>query len=1858
MSQVLKVAVIAGFAGFALTSNAEVIQMNFVDATGKQKVVSGSTEYLNNKSAITVTSSSGIDRKVRVSLLKASNSQVLATATSPLLDASSKQSVGGKEYYAANNVLNVLAEGNYLLKEEILTSADKVLSTTTSPLTIDTTPPSTGEIVWDIPYPAEHIKKQYEIPVFANQGGKYIKVSDVIDASGVASSTYKISFADGVNAGKIYSSGNAEYQSTTNSVLIGGANAYDVGKFQMNNGGGAKNRVVFSISDKAGNSIDRTLDFYNISNLCKNVPKLVAYEDKTFNGSYLNTPSLKGYKEVVGNFNVPANPAKFLYKIDKDKIIHEEAGKLYGGYVTYEDNINKDITNIVYRDNDSVYLEIEGVVKDNGTIGHGSIRWRNHGQTVCSYGFNAAEAKLTADTSPPPGFTTKFMIDGLGYKEITFRSTMPGVPSDTKVSKVLVETTAVNYDRTYELGQGGVTCQITSGKTSCEAPYDIPFNTTGTTGSINYHHLMKKSDNPDLFLKQNYVVLAWNNEPPVFKRMVSHASDTKTVVFEATKNKIAANHETVKLENAGLKFVNKSGVETVISKSSVAASDGLFVFTANYESLAAGEYQVYAWLEDSYSNYVLSPMLFNFVNDTKAPTVKISSKSASVSSLDEITIALSDDLTNKPKITEINLKGGPAKDNVYLTSRNVSGNNYSLEYPVMFPSLVEGESYTLTVKAIDDQNNIGSSIYTFKYEPRQVTLAGSDDGNIELPAVREYFSRANGKSVIESNPLTLINGSPVSGAYDVYVTSRTDSTVPVEINGVDVAPGQTQKVSSLYNFSETAGKIALPIKYKGNGAAGNASLLISSSAPNAPIILANVRFWNPAVQLSTASWNVRQGIDLFNIQASPIAGTKCGVRINEEKVRSADAVTSPLCLIEFDKKPEGDTNLIETSTTTATLQGRAYKLGANPLSYKLFMFNAAGAKIQVGSGTGSMNVGTASGSVTYATAQDLSTVSYVIAPVETRMKSLGDNSCAVTTSQDKSIQEGANRQSYQQGISCYFEWTKLPPGMQQVEDTDQPYIRGTVNSKGAHPLAWTISMFSKTGQKVILNSQTNTVNAVDPEKPNIELTSKFFVTGSDTDLVIPMDGGYLGDIKVSAARTNLNLKIGRGSQIVEDGIIEPVLSNTNVLYRRVEADQRGLWEKVLYVVDAKYSLLPSFGLKKTFNVYASPGIGVKPVVILKSDKAVDTEPLKVTVQIMDRSKPSSTFTKETMGNWKVRLVRVMTYNKREPLTDYVNITPTGEAHFDVSVAKLDSSALRFVAEAVLETPVAGYERIEESSTPGFVSIVRGGEIPTTITTRKLSGEAPYANSFKLGVDDRLDMQAVGDVVWETSTNGGANWSAHTTSKTQRFQFSSVFEKGTHLVRANVTNVNSGKSKYAEPVQVVVYDKPKLSLTGAQAFFAGATAKINASLMLGDAAFNPKDAVIEWSTDNGETFVAGGTEYSVAQADVARVRLVARARSNETPADDAAGYSVVRKTLDFMPVKAPRPHVTGPNRLEKGKTYTLDARVTAPYRDMDAVMKGAFTMPDGSVIEGLSAQYTPSEADLAAQTVAVKYTAWVEGFRDRGSEASYTFTTKVWEYVWPSFGMELRRTAKVAPADVTVIVRPIAFNGTLEQPTYTWSLPQSAVVIDAAKPTQRSFTVPTDGVFDISVTIRDARGNETVVKQDLAIGVSVPYKVDLQYSASNPINRAPLDVLLRPYVSGGHTLDRIDTRSFAVNGEKLEVAGHYGRVTLNAGEHDVVFSIRSKMGEEAESKVRINVKENMVPTCDITTRETVGSWVFYASCKDDDGRMKSYEWMVNQEVKGVSGDRITINRTADTPRPQITLVGIDDAGGRSQPVSAP
>jgi hypothetical protein len=235
------------------------------------------------------------------------------------------------------------------------------------------------------------------------------------------------------------------------------------------------------------------------------------------------------------------------------------------------------------------------------------------------------------------------------------------------------------------------------------------------------------------------------------------------------------------------------------------------------------------------------------------------------------------------------------------------------------------------------------------------------------------------------------------------------------------------------------------------------------------------------------------------------------------------------------------------------------------------------------------------------------------------------------------------------------------------------------------------------------------------------------------------------------------------------------------------------------------------------------------------------------------------------------------------------------------------------------------------------------------------------------------------------------------------------------------------------------------------------------------------------------------------------------------------------------------------------------------------------------------------------------------------------------------------------------VRPVAFRGKLENVKYEWNLPEQAQSVNGNN-SNISFTLNEPGDYTITVLISDGRGNSTKELLSLLVEEAPSYSVELKYSSSNKYDREPLDVVIRPYIDGGHPRDRVEVYEYSLNGTKIPNSGRYGRVTLESGQHEIVFSAESRMGRKLEETLQIDVNPNQMPVCNATIRESTIAWTVTADCVDNDGRVANYEWLINEQVVSISSRKITISKREYDTVPEITLVGIDDAGGRSEAIS--
>jgi len=349
----------------------------------------------------------------------------------------------------------------------------------------------------------------------------------------------------------------------------------------------------------------------------------------------------------------------------------------------------------------------------------------------------------------------------------------------------------------------------------------------------------------------------------------------------------------------------------------------------------------------------------------------------------------------------------------------------------------------------------------------------------------------------------------------------------------------------------------------------------------------------------------------------------------------------------------------------------------------------------------------------------------------------------------------------------------------------------------------------------------------------------------------------------------------------------------------------------------------------------------------------------------------------------------------------------------------------------------------------------------------------------------------------------------------------------------------------------------------------------------------------------------------------------------------------------------------PSYMEDGKTYKLTAAMSPPYYGMDPsqyVLAGQWTLPDGTVTAGSTVNYTPTDADAAAGVVEFKYTAWVEGYQDKGASVTLTRKVRVGKYIWPSFEILQSQLIQQAPSTVTLQVNPVDYKGGLESPKYTWSFPAGAKIISnyGARVVAQ---FPDPGTFDVTAHIVDARGSQADATTQVVTIAPTPWQISAVMSPSNKDYHEPLNLVVWPKATGGHPQDRMTAFTYTLNGTPLTTATNVASINgLTQGHYDLQIQGTSLMGVTASADIPFDVLPNDPPTCQISQSTTLSitnpEYILYAQCTDDDGYLVSYRWSMDGKVFSTAS-RVGVPIPKAGTTTDVALTVTDNAGGTYQ-----
>ena len=709
-----------------------------------------------------------------------------------------------------------------------------------------------------------------------------------------------------------------------------------------------------------------------------------------------------------------------------------------------------------------------------------------------------------------------------------------------------------------------------------------------------------------------------------------------------------------------------------------------------------------------------------------------------------------------------------------------------------------------------------------------------------------------------------------------------------------------------------------------------------------------------------------------------------------------------------------------------------------------------------------------------------------------------------------------------------------------------------------------------------------------------------------------------------------------------------------MLQRRLTTEPAPLWSETVYTVRSWYDDLPEIVATKEITVIAVPDETISLGITFseEQDDYINNAPIGIDTQIQDlvTDRPYRAL---DMGEWEVRLLKKAGRRDYEPYTDWKAVTD-GAAHFDVDVSDLAETSVRFRAEARLLSPVDGYDYTIESRQDATAQLLLAQSVTGEITTRKTTGQAPFNVSAKFVVDEKVMRRSIGEVRWLESADGGQTWTQIETEP-GRTRMNKAFPEGTYQIKAQVFNEYSGIKTESNILEVVAYNRPRVVVEAPRNVFVGGRATIKADIVprssrvAGD--LDPANYRFFWALNGSEEWVEGTNTYTYSQDTEGKVRLDVKVIPNDVDLDDLRAQGKGVASLSFQPVAPMKAYLSGQRSAEVGKEYVWEGRSRTPYSRMDVATTSYFTLPNGERVNGDVLTYVPTDADLADGSMLITYTALVNGF---GADSTGSTTTEVstWKYIWPEFTPDVTVNSEYAPADVVVKVLSDRRMGYIEGLQYEWSLPAGMEVL-SERDYMRKLKATATGNQDIVVRISDDRGNETMLNVPLTFTVAPDFEISLDYTQSNAFTRAPLDVTIRPSVTGGHPLDRVSSYSYSLNGTPIDGTLRTRTLELGEGPNQIEVTMLSRMGISTTKALNIEVNPNTPPVCEIDYRASTSSWTFMALCNDPDGDVKRYEWTIDGRASSYSGSRLYLTVPEGEYAPAITVRAVDDAGDSSE-----
>lgn len=833
-------------------------------------------------------------------------------------------------------------------------------------------------------------------------------------------------------------------------------------------------------------------------------------------------------------------------------------------------------------------------------------------------------------------------------------------------------------------------------------------------------------------------------------------------------------------------------------------------------------------------------------------------------------------------------------------------------------------------------------------------------------------------------------------------------------------------------------------------------------------------------------------------------------------------------------------------------------------------------------------------------------------------------------------------------MTCSVNWTVIPQGLEEAWDTASPELIGVFENTGPATVEAEIYIHDSEGRKNLIKVDDTSLIVHTPDTPEIIFDD--YGMFEDGIYAVEMGQSRIGRYRVKSAASPIYITLLKNGETIESQYIKQ--SNrytehtiTKVITDRNSANHRDLWQMDDYAVQVHYARLPEQVIESAVKTYAVPSTRARLKVeqTSRETSTVDTFKVKSKFGLYSSFYRDVVYKSEELGDWSVRIAVMDKEKNLHGLTDWQDMNESGMNDFDVNFSSDDMGDLRFYTQAKLKSPNENYVSMVRSQR-GTLKIMKGTAIEGELRTLRITGSVPMNAAIQYQHLTRDDKDASGEVSWYISEDNGSTWNLYG-EPGKRFSFSTAVE-GIWLVKGHVPNRFTGEIAETDVVQIMAYRVPQTELVGAANLITGMT-RTYTLLDQGEEA-DAGNMLIKWSIDGGVTFTEGGSTLEYTATGEGSNKIIAKAAYLGYETDEQS-WATEYRSVRSQRAKPVRVRVKGDTDVETTDTLTLVGDVDTPYSNMDSELEIEWVRPDGTIVDSNVVDFTPTNDDLdRADFHTFTLRAWVKDAKAL-TYAEFGHKVRVWEYQFPQFDVAYKQRVLVAPSVIEIwLRRPIGAN-LREYYLYEWN-GQGRLELTKDYGHRARFTAKQAGIYPISVTIEDDRGNYDTFTEYVEVLEPEPITVDLTARYSNSYQRSPLDVNVRPTIRGGHPSDRVADYQWYVDGElQPELEKSSANIeNLLTGDHELKLKILTNYGQEAEAIIPIEVVPNQPPTCSIDYRMYSKTARIEAKCKDLDGKMVKYDWTVGDNVRRNIGKRISELRQPGESE-LVTVVGYDDSG---------